>query len=309
MTAEKESVSTTAPPPAAAGGVDRATVGSGDGQSGNSALGIVGSRVREERLAQRIGVRELARRVGVSASLISQVELGKASPSVGTLYAIVNELGLSLDELFFRHPPAGESGNVASAATVASRSEREPDGVPSANVAPLGERRADASETTTVARGGGGDSQAPLRPEPRPTADPGAQGPTHTHSHGPSWSVEPVVRRGTGQVIQLATGVEWQRLAPPTPQDVDFLQVAYHPGSESCPPDSLMRHSGHEYGHIISGRMGVTIGFETYELAPGDSIAFDSTMPHRLFAIGDETVEAIWVVVGRRGAPSAGTAL
>jgi hypothetical protein len=24
-------------------------------------------------------------------------------------------------------------------------------------------------------------------------------------------------------------------------------------------------------------------------------------MPHRLFAIGDETVEAIWVVVGRRG--------
>ncbi len=44
-------------------------------------------------------MRELARRVGVSASLISQVELGKASPSVGTLYAIVNELGLSLDEL------------------------------------------------------------------------------------------------------------------------------------------------------------------------------------------------------------------
>ena len=62
-----------------------------------------------------------------------------------------------------------------------------------------------------------------------------------------------------------------------------------------------MRHSGHEYGHIIKGRMGVTVGFETYELGPGDSVAFDSTMPHRLFAIGNETVEAIWVVVGRRG--------
>ena len=69
--------------------------------SGN-ALDIVGTRVREERLRQKIGVRELARRVGVSASLISQVELGKASPSVGTLYAIVNELGISLDELFFQ---------------------------------------------------------------------------------------------------------------------------------------------------------------------------------------------------------------
>ena len=47
--------------------------------------------------------------------------------------------------------------------------------------------------------------------------------------------------------------------------------------------------------------MGVTIGFDTYELGPGDSVAFDSTMPHRLFAIGTETVAAIWVVAGRRG--------
>ena len=61
--------------------------------------GAIGNRVREERLRQNIGVRELARRVGVSASLISQVELGRASPSVGTLYAIVNVLGLSLDRL------------------------------------------------------------------------------------------------------------------------------------------------------------------------------------------------------------------
>ena len=74
--------------------------------SSTGALDIVGSRVREERLRQKIGVRELARRVGVSASLISQVELGKASPSVGTLYAIVNELGLSLDELSSSSPTA-----------------------------------------------------------------------------------------------------------------------------------------------------------------------------------------------------------
>lgn len=60
----------------------------------------VGKRIRAERLRQRIGLRELARRVGVSASLISQVELGRATPSVATLYAIVNELELSLDALF-----------------------------------------------------------------------------------------------------------------------------------------------------------------------------------------------------------------
>src|SRR3954453_15625026 len=62
----------------------------------------VGARLRAERERQRISLRELARRLDPSASLISQVELGKASPSVGTLYAIVSELGMSLDELFFQ---------------------------------------------------------------------------------------------------------------------------------------------------------------------------------------------------------------
>ncbi|WP_249018879.1 helix-turn-helix domain-containing protein [Conexibacter sp. S30A1] len=285
MTAENETVSTGVQSPAANGSGGESPAGSI--AAGGGALDIVGSRVREERLAQRIGVRELARRVGVSASLISQVELGKASPSVGTLYAIVNELGLSLDELFFRQVPVGRPAEATSVDPPAGQPVGGgPVGGGPVGGGPVGGGPADAGPT-------GG------RPAGSPTADPGVGG--SPHSHARSWSVNPVVRRGSGQVIQLATGVQWERLAPPTPQDVDFLQVAYHPGSESCPPDSLMRHSGHEYGHIISGRMGVTIGFDTYELAAGDSIAFDSTMPHRLFAIGAETVEAIWVVVGRRG--------
>ena len=34
-------------------------------------------------------------------------------------------------------------------------------------------------------------------------------------------------------------------------------------------------------------------------LGPGDSIAFESTIPHRLHNDGDEVVAAIWVVLGR----------
>ena len=231
-------------------------------------LAIVGSRVREERLRQKIGLRELARRVGVSASLISQVELGKASPSVGTLYAIVNELGLSLDELFFQQ----------------SHGRR---GTSSGNEHPADDLALDRHERDRADDAGGESHGQTGRWQEQPVAFP----------------VEPVVRHGNGKTIQLATGVRWERLAPPTPQDVDFLRLVYQPGSESCPPDSLMRHSGHEYGHILSGRMGVTVGFESYELGPGDSVAFDSTMPHRLFTVGDEPVEAIWVVIGRRGDP------
>src|ERR687892_1103528 len=63
-------------------------------------LGEIGSRLREERERVRISQRELARRLGVSASLISQIESGQSKPSVSTLYAIVTELGVSLDDIF-----------------------------------------------------------------------------------------------------------------------------------------------------------------------------------------------------------------
>jgi quercetin dioxygenase-like cupin family protein len=64
-----------------------------------------------------------------------------------------------------------------------------------------------------------------------------------------------------------------------------------------------MRHSGHEYGTVVEGTLGVTVGFETHELQAGDSISFDSSTPHRLFNAGDVTAIAIWVVVGRGGDP------
>lgn len=69
---------------------------------------VLGQRLREAREAQRIGLRVLAKRVNVSASLISQVERGKVMPSVGTLYAIVRELGISIDDLFSDDGPSGK---------------------------------------------------------------------------------------------------------------------------------------------------------------------------------------------------------
>ena len=113
--------------------------------------------------------------------------------------------------------------------------------------------------------------------------------------------------------IQLDSGVRWERLTPVSEHDVDFLYVVYDVGGASCQEDALMRHAGKEYGHVLTGRLGVTVGFETYELGPGDSISFDSTMPHRLFNVGDEPVEGIWFIIGRRddarlmpGSPSRG---
>jgi transcriptional regulator with XRE-family HTH domain/quercetin dioxygenase-like cupin family protein len=217
----------------------------------------LGQRLRAERERRRIGLRELARRVNVSASLISQIELGRATPSVGTLYAIVNELGISLDELFFE----------------ASR-----------------ERTADAASSGARRREDVDEHDAG-HPPPR-RVDQDRPAPVDAHSG-------PVVRTSERQTIHLQSGVTWERLSPPTDHGVDFLYVVYEVGGASAPERSLIRHGGREYGHLLEGRLGVTVGFDTYELLPGDAIAFDSSTPHRLFNTGETPAKALWFVVGR----------
>jgi transcriptional regulator with XRE-family HTH domain len=193
----------------------------------------VGQRLRSERERHGMSLRELARRLAISPSALSQIETGRSRPSVGTLYAIVTELELSLDELF-------------------------------------GSPRAAAA--------------AP--PEAAAPAEAGA-------------SV--VQRRDARKGLDLESGVRWERLTPTPEPNADFLYVVYEVGGASSRPGTHMRHMGREYGLVLSGRLRVTIGFddEQHELGPGDSVAFESSRPHRLENAGDEPVEAIWFVVGR----------
>jgi transcriptional regulator with XRE-family HTH domain len=85
----------------------RRTSRSNGGEIGGSPLG---ERLREKRTQRGFSLREMARRLDVSPSLVSQIETGKIHPSVRTLYAIVSELGVSLDDLFTPQPPTGPDG-------------------------------------------------------------------------------------------------------------------------------------------------------------------------------------------------------
>ncbi len=141
-------------------------------------LGDLGARLREERERARISQRELARRLGVSASLISQIESGQSKPSVSTLYAIVTELGVSLDYVFRVHE---DELSVATAV---------------------------GAETDSA------DVEGPV--------------------------VHPTERH----VVELASGVIWERLTSHEHEDVDFLHVIYDVGGSSSPDERLMRHPG-----------------------------------------------------------------
>jgi transcriptional regulator with XRE-family HTH domain len=187
----------------------------------------LGLRIRTARVASGDTLRGFARRLGVSPSLISQIERDRVMPSVATLYAIASELGLSMDELIHDESSSGP-------------------------------RQARARRS-------------------------------------------PVQRHDTRTAISLAGGVTWEQLAPSADDEVEFLYVTYEPGAASAAEDSLIRHGGREYGVVTSGLLGVRVGFEDFELGPGDSIVFDSRLPHRLWTIGDEPAKAIWFVVNRHG--------
>ena len=60
----------------------------------------MGERLREARRGRNLSLRVLADRLGVSPSLISQIERDKVNPSVSTLWALARELGLNMGYLF-----------------------------------------------------------------------------------------------------------------------------------------------------------------------------------------------------------------
>ena len=60
----------------------------------------LGARIAEHRNRQGVRVSELARRVGVSPSLISQIERDQSRPSVSTLFALAEALGVPVDAFF-----------------------------------------------------------------------------------------------------------------------------------------------------------------------------------------------------------------
>jgi DNA-binding XRE family transcriptional regulator/quercetin dioxygenase-like cupin family protein len=78
----------------------------------------IGERIRAERARKGISLRSLARSVGLSPSLISQIETGKCQPSVSTLYAITTALGVSVQDVF------GEAGTPAGQVTAPAPAPR-----------------------------------------------------------------------------------------------------------------------------------------------------------------------------------------
>lgn len=108
-----------------------------------------------------------------------------------------------------------------------------------------------------------------------------------------------VLHPGERRVINLERGVRWELLTPLPESSAEFMEVTYGVGGGSTEGEHAIRHNGREYSIILEGQLSVQIGFEQYVLEAGDSMAFDSTIPHRFWNAGTVPVRAIWFVEDR----------
>ena len=81
-------------PAATAGAPDR------DSDAAEQTMMLVGARIRAMRLRQQLTLRDVAERTGVSVSMLSMLERGVSTASVGTLVAVASALGVHMYDLF-----------------------------------------------------------------------------------------------------------------------------------------------------------------------------------------------------------------
>ncbi len=176
---------------------------------------IVGVNIKRLRDDQGLTLRVLAKKLGISASFLSQVESGKASPSLSTLKSIADALSTTIGSLI------GESQKIVDDPIVR------------------------ASDRKHVQEAGKGINLYLLT------------------SRDPNKQMEPLLFK---------------------------LKEGATSGGRSY------KHFGQEFVLVLRGSIEVMLNDMTYILKKGDSIYFNSSVPHAFKNIGKEEAEAVWVV-------------
>ncbi len=153
----------------------------------------MGEKLRTVRKEQHISLRALAGKADMSASMLSQIETGKANPSVRSLYNIAGALNVPMDYFF----PDADNNHSGSPSPALNSQET-----------------LTASEMRTA--------QINL---PQSGNTPG--------SVQPAQPTSPVVHAATRPTIELRGGVTWSRLTAMVEAGAEFLEVTYAPGAMS----------------------------------------------------------------------------
>lgn len=106
-----------------------------------------------------------------------------------------------------------------------------------------------------------------------------------------------VTRKGKGISVERTKAYKYQSLAAGfSKRKADPFMVTVHPkpDNESIYQNS---HAGQEYNYVISGRMQIQINGKDIILEEGDSIYFNSELPHGMKALDGKEVKFLAIIL------------
>jgi transcriptional regulator with XRE-family HTH domain len=179
-------------------------------------MAMIGVNIKRLRENKRLTLRMFARSLDISPSFLSQIETGKASPSLDTLQRIASSLSTTVGNLI------GENESKTDKSPVLRCHERQ---------------HLDAS----------------------------------------------------------AAGIDIFLLASPDPaRQMEPLIITLEKKTSSG--TTMHRHFGQEFVLVLRGTLEITLNDAVYVLKKGDSIYFNSNIPHSYRNPGEQQTEALWVV-------------
>lgn len=96
---------------------------------------------------------------------------------------------------------------------------------------------------------------------------------------------------GSAHTYRLLGATGFERALEP-------LLVRIAPGEAADPRDDYA-HDGEEFAYVLSGALVFTVDGAEHRLAAGDSIHYQSTLPHLVRNEGRRPAEALWVLTPR----------
>lgn len=105
-----------------------------------------------------------------------------------------------------------------------------------------------------------------------------------------------IVRKGEGYVIDRRAAYKYNHLAFTfRNKKAEPFMVTVAPKEEK---PALHAHDGQEFNWLVSGRLKFYISNKEYILEPGDSVYFNSSIPHAMQALGGAPAQFLAVVIG-----------
>lgn len=103
-----------------------------------------------------------------------------------------------------------------------------------------------------------------------------------------------LVKKGEGLKIERYDQYSFESLAYKySNRKIEPMYVVLDPNNSP----ELVSHKGQEFNYCLEGRMQVVIGKEIIDLDPGDSLYYNSTIPHKMVALDGKEAKFLTIIL------------